>query len=431
MSIASGIICGWPDTDASIPSGWVRNVFWDARYLIGAEIGGDAGATGGVATHGHSSPSHTPLALTHHHTFRAPSGSGGTSGNLTGSPLVPSHPNHGHTSAASGTILTVNSGIAITVDTSSNDLQFTDVLWIESNGTPTGFPDGSIIWIDDDAIQTGWTRVNGNGYFKSPVFGTGGGGTGGSNTHTHTSPGHTHSGGGNHVHADPISSPSIEQGTLNDVGVGPSSKAARGHTHNLNTGNGTATNQPVTTIIDAASNEPTNLTLNSIQNGLGWDDLEPGMIAAWSGTDAGVPTDWTRETAADDRFIKSANADGEVGNTGGAVSHSHTASSCLPIHNLHSHSVGDSGPSTTISVSSGGGSSWASGNHSHTSWDTQLKPVNLSATVTIDTSTPDETATFPPWVRAIFIKYTPTIPAFPAKAQFNRHFNGCSGGGFN
>jgi len=64
-------------------------------------------------------------------------------------------------------------------------------------------------------------------------------------------------------------------------------------------------------------------------------NIPADIIILWPGTDAGIPTGFTRETALDSKFIKGADAD-NAGDTGGAATHTHT--SPAHTHNLPAHS---------------------------------------------------------------------------------------------
>lgn len=407
MSVPSGVIVAWPSTVASIPANWTRKTAWDAKYIAGAAAGGDAGGTGGAATHTHTSPSHTPTQNSHTHTFSA----GASTGTVDGLPLG-SDPEagvgHTHASATSNSATATNNGIAIAVNAnSSNDPPYFTVLWIESDGTPTGLPNGGYAFFDSDSLPTSWTRVQGNTYLKGADAGADGGSTGGSPTHIHTSPAHTHT-QVFHSHAATTSAATTTTADLFDDTTDTNTASMEGHTHSVTLSNGTATNQSVTTTIDASNGEPEFTKLNTILNGTGGQDLPVSVIALWGGTHAAIPSGWSRVTALDTRFIKGANADGEVLTIGGAQTHTHTASNCQPVQNTHNHSTAvGSGP--LASFQSGIGGSAASRNHTHT-WTVDSKTAtNNSVAVTISANLAK--SAYPLYVEAIVIKFTGVVAA--------------------
>lgn len=68
-----------------------------------------------------------------------------------------------------------------------------------------------------------------------------------------------------------------------------------------------------------------------------WSDatdtgLPAGLVFFWPGTNAGIPSGWTRQTALDAKYLKGAAAGQQPGTIAGAASHSHTLLA-------HSHSV--------------------------------------------------------------------------------------------
>lgn len=417
MAIANGIICAWPSTAASIPSGWSRETNLDGYYIRGQSTAGNADllSVNGSTTHNHTSPSHTPTANSHYHSVQAPSNSSANSGGTTGSGVTPSRYDHGHSGSASSSASTSNSGIAITVNSTSNDLAYVSVIWIKSDGTPVGFPDGAYAFVASDGIHSNWTRVHDDHYLKGATGGADGSATEtGSNEHLHISPAHTHL-GSTHTHSGSwTSSGSTEQVHVDNVGAGIAQVAQSGHTHTIAIRTkGTTTNQSVTTTLGNTNHEPTFTQLNIIENETGGDDLQSGMVALWGSTHATIPTDWSRLTSMDSRFVKGTGADGEVGTTGGSSVHNHTASSCQPVPNSHSHGVGTSAPSTTLGIGSISGSNWGASNHGHNGqWLTNLTHTNNSASVTINNCSSE--AAWPQYKKPIFVRYDPpTVTVAP------------------
>src|SRR5262245_4689631 len=296
MAVPANICVAWPSTAASIPSGWTRETALDARYILGAATGQDTDLSTdrGSLTHDHTSPSHTPTQDAHVHSVQ--SNTGASVGILTGTTIGQGADQaHGHDGNDSDATTATNNGIAITVDATSNDLAYTEVIWIKSDGTPLTLPSGCYAFFASDSLPSGWSRVKGNRYLKGAAASSNPAADGGSNTHTHTSPAHTHT-QNTHQH----SGTSLGANLVQQKGVGVDIISSGGHTHALTLTSFTATNQSVTTTIDAASHEPPFTKINIVAAAS--DSLPSNIIALWLGTHATIPTDWSRYTTLDGRW---------------------------------------------------------------------------------------------------------------------------------
>ena len=404
MTVAAGIIIAWPSTAALIPAGWIRETTLDARYVQGAAAGADADLASalGAATHTHVSPSHTPTQNAHNHTF-----SGGAS---TGTvvPLVDAfdqtvavHP-HTHSSATSGNTTAVNQGVAITVDAASNDLAYVEVIWIKSDGSPEGVPSGAYAFFSSDVLPSSWSRVHGDKYLKGAAASGDGGGTGGANTHVHTSPAHTHTQTG-HTHTGTSSNSSAGTFVSAFVSGTSSSAAIHLHTHSVTHSSKVAVNQSVTTTIDASSHEPVFKKLNIIKNDNASANLPDQVIALWGGANSAIPESWARFTDMDGNFPKGANADGESAvSTGGATTHTHTASNCQPIQNAHNHTTLQGNPTVFLTAPDTG--TVASLAHVHVWTVNNTTATNNAIAVTISANTAE--SAYPLYQKVIFIRLT-------------------------
>src|SRR3990167_257329 len=138
--IENGIIVVWPSTVASIPSGWSRKTELDSRYVRISLTGNDADLT---TNNGNTSHTHTHTAHTHtitggtHTAVRHPNTS----------PITTVMGTHSHPSVASA-------NATITVDASTNDYLRLDVIFIMSDGTPTGIPSTAIAMYLSDGLPT-------------------------------------------------------------------------------------------------------------------------------------------------------------------------------------------------------------------------------------------------------------------------------------
>jgi hypothetical protein len=406
--VASGVIVGWPSTNASIPSGWSEETGLSSKYVRGAAAGADADLTSvfGGATHSHTSPNHQPLGVAHNHTFSAGSSSGTVAAMSTINDDTMSAHFHSHAATTGANTTSSALNLAITVNATSNDLAYKEVIWIKSDGSPTGIPSGAYAMFADDSLPPLWSRVMGNYYPKGAAGSGDGGATGGSNTHTHTSPAHTHL-NQVHRHTGNVSSNNTESVTF-DSGSAVSASLYP-HTHTGNTSLTTITNQSVTTTLSTDSHEPPFKKLNIISNGNASADMPDKIIAVWGGTHAGVPSNWTRYTAMDDNFLKGCNANGEVGSTGGATTHTHTASNCLPIQNPHTHTLSPAAGATHLIATDAAGAFVAAQNHTHT-WTVSTETATYNAaTVTINANTAE--SAYPVYAKVIFIQWTLPVSA--------------------
>jgi hypothetical protein len=371
---------------------------------LGAASGADTDLSTdrGNLTHSHTSPSHTPIQNAHNHTIAAENGA--SSGLTAGGAGIGPDLGHGHNPSTSTSTTAVNNGIAITVNTTSNDLAFLEVIWIKSDGSPTTLPSGSIAFFASDSLPASWSRVNGNGYLKGAAAAGNGGATGGANTHTHTSPAHTHT-QNTHTHTATSGTLDISAGK----GTGAQVISSNGHTHAVLLSSQNATNQPVTTTLTASNHEPPFSKINVIQSALA--SLPNNIITLWLGSNAGIPAGWTRYTALDSVWAKGCNANGEGGTTGGTSQHTHTASDCLPIQDLHAHVIVDPGATGTITSNPAGLNNLAQDGHTHIWDDNGQTATNQTTSVTIDLSTAG--ASFPKHRTVIYVTLSSGPPPPP------------------
>ena len=133
------------------------------------------------------------------------------------------------------------------------------------------------------------------------------------------------------------------------------------------------------------------------------------IIFVWSGTHAGIPAGWERETTFDSLYPKGALFNVNPNKTGGAATHTHT------ITNSHTHTL--NAHTHTVTMANASGSSTATGNDSTSVGATHdhnhlNNPFTSSAMVspTIGSATPsyDAFSNDPPYYKVIFIK--PSAP---------------------
>jgi hypothetical protein len=405
MAVPANIVVAWPSTVVSIPTGWTRVTALDARYVLGSAAGADTDLVTdrGFATHTHTSPSHNPVQNAHTHTINAP---GGDALNVfTGTVAsTGADDTHGHDAFASAAATATNNGIAITVNATSNDLAFVEVIWIASDGTPATLPSGCLAFFAADVFPANWTRAYADRYLKGAATGTDGGTTGGANTHTHTSPAHTHTQNA-HTHGAVTSTP----GNAALSGTGPAGTdpiATTGHTHSVSLTLQTATNQSVTTTINSSSHEPPFSKINVIQSSAA--TLPTSIICLWIGANSAIPASWSRYTALDAVWAKGSTNDGEVGTTGGGLIHNHTAVNCQPTQNAHTHLVNGGTSVGSKNATSGASGNFAAAGHTH-SWSvTSDVATNQSTAVTINNIASGDA--LPKHRTAIYVQFAGSAP---------------------
>lgn len=396
--VPSGVIVAWPSTNGTIPSGWSRVTDFDGYYLEGTTSNPSA-TPGGSATHTHTSPAHTHVPS---HTHTGTTGpSSGRVASMAGTSA--SRDQHTHNITTGTSNLTENDPISVDFGTASNDPPYTEVIWIESDGT-TDIPNGAWALFNSDTLPTNWSRQSGNRFLKGSTAGGDGGATGGSSdSHTHIDPGHTHT-------EEPHSH--TGRTTANSNAYYSRSKytgvSITSHSHNVTSDLVIATEQSGVAQLANADGQPPFYKLNIIQNGTGSGNTPTNIIAMWDGTIANIPTGWVlcdgNSTCPNlnDKFIKGANADSEIGTTGGALTHTHSAGTA------HSHTINSHTHTFTFTfyVNNQNGTLTddtvyaASATHTHTLSLTGGGTTG-TATVTADANTENR----PPYKEIVFIQY--------------------------
>lgn len=444
MNVASGIIALWTGTHASVPSGWSRKTSLDSKYPLGAANGENGGGTGGSATHTHTVADHNHATSSHTHTF-----SGGASTSTTAADDgIDGFSADGHTHASvvsNSAAVTSNDATGVTMDAISNDPPFVRVIFIESDGTPTGIPDdASVLW-EGGSLPSGWNENDGGAgrmdlrgrFLRGAATAADAGGTGGSSdAHSHTEDGtkHTHT-MPDHNHGSKASNNATPTGIsaiYENVGDGA---AKVSHNHLITFNNSSAmslTNTSDTTKITSqnADGQPPFLVLQAIQNENGAESFPTGIVCLWLGTLASIPADWvildgsaTNEDMRD-RFVKIKSAGTSIGDTGGADTHTHTANSHN--HNVagntHNHTVTQglaSSATNSVIVVHTQDVAIVSHTHSWTIGNASPSVTSTAKVVTINSSS--SKANYPEYVKAIFLKYSPAAVGAGERSVHTMH----------
>ena len=397
-TVPTDIIVAWSGTNATIPAGWTRVTELDTYYVEGTTSTPSVVAQG-TSTHSHTSPPHTH-DISHTHTGTTGNGVGSLSTGSGGGTISDTHNHTITTDANTGTNIATSSNF----DTQSNDPPYTEIIWIKAQVGNTGIPSNAWAFYNSDSLPSSWARVNGNRFLKGAVaLGDGGAQGGNSDWHTHTDLGHTH-----------LENPHTHTGTTDvsgglevrsEAGVGLSLLA---HVHTISGGTTTATEQSGVGIIQNADGQPPFYKLNIIQNNTGSAAVPSDVIAIWTGNVSSIPSGWvmcdgTNGTPnLNDKFIKGSNANGEVTDTGGALTHTHAAGAA------HTHTINAHTHNFTVDPDTGGqvaakgaGGSGAIYSHTHTLSINDGVKITGTATVTADANAENR----PPFKEVIYIQY--------------------------
>lgn len=400
------IIIPWSGAHASIPAGWTRYTALDNKFPKAS--GADAATvTGGSATHTHTSAAHSHTLATHTHTYTSGAFSGGA-GNKAPTGLL-SRKTHTH----SGTSGAVSGGTtettAVTYESVSNNPPYHELIFIKA-ALDTIPVDGVIMWdqvsapsntdfkVTDGTLST--VDLNGK-YIKSANTAGNSGGTGGSTTNSHTIT-HTHT-TNTHTHASASTGGSSSiGGEDNSAGGGD----LRDHTHTASFAAGTQAIDSFTdALVTAETVEPEYHTLMAYQNkGASAAAIPLNSIAMT--VDGTYPAGWSLCDGTGgtqnltDKFVKISTSSGDIGNTGGANTHTHASQS--HIHTStggHTHTVSFNTVSSPGYNGIGGGVDVAGG-HTHSN----STSASTSATYASGTTSADSSANQPEYVVVNYIQ---------------------------
>ena len=345
----------WPwDTAAKpLPAGWTRDSAFDDRFLQGdgASYAGPANAGTASPGHNHSEAGHTHAGNQHVHTVSAAEVvAGGTNANQPTKPpptFWVARCTHGHDAENSAPTAITYAQTVITVNTADAKPPWVRAIVIQPAGPQNDIPNHAMCFGDDGTLPPGYCKTDGTGgtpnlsgrFVIGAESGGVGGATGGNPSHTHDSPEHTH-GVYNHGHASAQCGQATSTTTISSTTTARLVRQPRHHNVTLSTKAlaDLSTDAPA---IQAEGSEPGYVKLMGIQNTSGRATTPAGVILAFVGTTAEIPSTWVLCDGSNgtqdctDRQVKITTADGEIGYTGGSNSHSHT----VDAHG-HSHTSG-------------------------------------------------------------------------------------------
>lgn len=350
MVVAAGIIIGWPSTIASIPSNWSRVSELDSRHPKGTADAVEPDVTGGAVNHTHVSISHNHSLSSHNHVSTPTSGTVQNLQTVEGIDNTSIGVNHTHSLPDAISAGGVAAGAQASWQTESNDPPSFEVIWIESDGVPSGFPVGALVYTDTPTVPNGWTHHAGSKtrFLIGATVGQDAGGTFGSLTHVHIAGSHVHSVGHSHLGTSDAGSSSsdddLAEGTLGSFSF--DFPASRPHTHlaeNVvfqSTGKNIGSTSSANSGNNTTDKQPPFHTLPIVENTGSGEDINVAMIALWLGALSSIPENWELcdgvGVAPDlrNRYIKGANVFGDRGTLGGGPTHNH------PSPTSHVHAQG-------------------------------------------------------------------------------------------
>lgn len=420
-TIPADLILAWPGTVGTIPSGWTRVTTMDGFYPVGSNGTGVPVASGGSATHDHTTPGHTHQVAAHSHPVGGSTGTSNastTSARFNGASQPQADQPHSHAlPSSSGSHGAQNAGNAAPdTDTADNLPATRTVIWIESDGSQAQYPVGVLGWATEDV--SGWeSDANSTGRFLrgAPAAGDGGVNSGAA-THTHAVDAHTHS-GFSHDHslaATGLSNPSSSQ----EAGTGASTpRWLPRHTHPTNIiaiSSGTLNSAGGGTT-GAGDMEPPNRRLRTLINTGG--GTQTRIIGLYLGTVAALDPLLTlcdgNNGTPDMRtwFVRDVGAD-SVNSTGGGSVHSHTTPSHTHTAPAHDHSIDvlTSATGSFEAPTSGDLGSSPTTSHDHTGGTTDNVTPGVSGAAS---GTTDSVSHAPPYHDAHFVRLDGTISGGP------------------
>lgn len=330
-NISNGVNFIWSGTNATIPTGWVRETKLDGKFLKGATFETNPGQNGGSTTHTHIGSSHTHTLAAHTHTVSLSRNAVDevTDDDNDGASNVHTHANS-TSGAVAGTLIGYATG---TYSAISNDPPYYNVIFIKPVTYAQYLPNSVIyLYEDDDPEDTANHFIcdganstpNMTGKFlKGSNAGADGGTTGGSTTNTHTIA-HIHS--HSHTHADSTSGAVANNTNANrkatDAGTYPESS----HTHTIYIESNTGSLTTSAAVEEDEVVEPAYTKLLAVQNRTGTDSIRLGVIGIWIGTLSSIPSNYTATTTnMKARHLKITDTIGDIAVVGGSNTHSHSA----------------------------------------------------------------------------------------------------------
>ena len=430
-SVPENIIVLWPGANGSIPSGWARVTSYDGRFFK-ARVSGAAG-NAGATSHGHSAPAHTHAMPSHNHSGQSgqedgPSGKASGSGSASAGAQ-----DHTHTATTTSVTGGTSGSTTPTFADTTIEPPYSEMIAIKSDGSPTGFPDDSVVYYNNASAPTGWTdhADSRERFIKAPASCGNGGTEGGGGSHTHAGASHTHSAPGTHDHAGiTICEATTNSSSSSCYCCGLQPVPDHEHTWDANAGAAGSAGAATSANTAAQTYVPPYYVLLGIQNTSGADNWLEEAIVMFEGAVGDVPSDWTicnggnnasgnATPSLDGKYILMASDGGSVGGTCGTAGHDH----CNP--SGHTHPQSHSHSATALSNTGFTGAPHApsfsgyKGYHGHPSFTTGTNSTTYSGTA----QSVNATSNTEPIHRTILYLSAPPEPsAAGSAAMFGANF---------
>lgn len=345
----------WPHSHASIPANWSRDTAFDNRYMKGDTDSYTGPVNGGSTTHTHTVNTHTHVLVDHQHSIEgAASGDGGSANRFTSAAVPRTSPTHNHTSVTSSFHDSATSSAAGTavISAAPNLPVSIFAIAIQPDDGVQDIPDTAYCYTDETTLPTGFSRqasALNTAQYRAPNTGNDGSASiiaGSGFNHIHASGGtHTHTFSSTHGHAatrvgGETSPPTTQSGGLQQT---------RLDTHHevtlTSSAPGTVSSENAPT--SSATVTPPSIGMLGITNTSGGATTPLGVVIPYIGTPASVPSGWAYCDGSGvtpdlrSNFVFSSHLDGNIGNTTGASTHSHSASTTHD-HTTVAHTHGTS-----------------------------------------------------------------------------------------
>jgi hypothetical protein len=420
-TIPADMILAWPDSVATIPSGWTRVTALDGFHIRAASGTGVPTDTGGSSTHTHTLPGHHHTIPAHSHSVGGNTGvsnTSTTSARFNGATQPQADQPHSHARPFNtGSHDATNTGDTVATAGAVNDQPPTrEVIWIQSGGTQPGYPVNALAWATEDV--SGWEAdLDSNGrYLKGAAAAGDGGAMIGTASHAHAIGTHSHT-GFNHDHSlanTGLSNPSSSQ----EAGTGSGDpRWLPRHTHPMDVASaGTgSTGTQTGGNTNSVSVEPPNRRLKVIRNAAG--GTQTRVIGLYLGDVASLDPLLTLCNGSGgtpdmrNLFARDAGTD-SVNSTGGSSTHAHTTPTHTHTLTTHSHntSTGTSSTGSFQRPSSGDLGDSPTTGHTHASGDTSSVSPGVLAGGNGSAASADHTPLFH---EAHFVRLDGTISGGP------------------
>lgn len=344
----------WPSTHASIPADWSRDTAFDEKFLQGddSNYAGPANAGG---SHEHTDTGHTHTGNQHRHTFTGASAMPAVTTIKQGSgraDLAAFDPTWAHSHGlgyGAYQIITYQNEI-VTIDTEDAMPPYMKLIVIKPDLVTKDIPDDAVCYTDETVLPTGFAKYAAidDNFVRAPADGQDAAlGGFGAATHDHDSPAGSH----DHdidVHGHDFAASGPSNPSLPSLMGAPTTTVLAIRHHDVGMANQALSDLTATEVVVAAtSSEPAYIKLLGIQNTSGAATTPVGVIVAFVGAAGTVPSNWqicdgNGDTIdCRDKQIWSTAADGEIGDTGGSNTHTHTITGTHNhTHGAHNHSTG-------------------------------------------------------------------------------------------